>query len=153
MRIENPPHDDKEARLVMDTLLSNVMYALRTGVHSVLNEAPGTIAFHRDMMLNIPFIVDLNNMQMRRQRMVDKYNVRENTKRIDYNYEVGDMVLIRKDTYKMLSKMDERFIGPYPILRIHVNGTVTIRKRRNVIERINIRRIKPFHGSTPSDEP
>ena len=129
------------------------MYALRTGVHSVLNEAPGTIAFHRDMTLNIPFIVDLNNMQMRRQCMVDKYNVRENTKRIDYNYEVGDMVLIRKDTYKMLSKMDERFIGSYPILKIHVNGTVIIRKRRNVIERINIRRIKPFHGSTPNDKP
>ena len=153
MRIENPPQDDREARMMVDTLLANVMYALRTGVHSVLNEAPGTIAFHRDMILNLPFIVDLNNMRMRRQRMVDKYNVRENMKRIDYNYEIGDLILIRKDTYKILSKMDERFIGPYPILKVHVNGTVTIRRRRNVTERINIRRIKPFNDSTPSDEP
>ena len=109
MSLQNPPQNDKdEARMIVDTLLANVICALRTGVHSVLFEAPGTIAFRRDIILNIPFIVDLNNMQM-----VDKYNVCENMKPIDYNYEIGDLVLIRKDTYKMFSNMDERVTISY----------------------------------------
>ena len=141
-----------QARMVIDTLLANVIYSLRTGVHSVLEASPGEIAFQRDMIHNVPFIVDLHNLQHRRQRLVDRYNVRENSKRIDYNYMVGDWIMIRKDTYKILSKMDERFVGPFQIMQVHVNGTVTIRKRRNVLERINIRRIKPFNGSPPSDD-
>ena len=66
---------------------------------------------------------------------------------------VGDWILIRKDTYKLLGKMEERFVGPYQVVQVHVNGTVTIRKRRNILERINIRRIKPYYGSTSGVDP
>ena len=69
---ENPPNTSEEARTVVDSLLGNVMYALRVGVHSVLNMAPGSIAFQRDMIMNLPFIVDLNNIKHRRQLLVDK---------------------------------------------------------------------------------
>jgi hypothetical protein len=33
--------------------------------------------------------------------------------------------------------------GPYPIDRVHTNGTMTIRLSPNQTERINIRRIHP----------
>ena len=52
---------------------------------------------------------------------------------------VEDWIMIRKDTHK------------FQIVQVHVNGTVTLRKRRNVLERINIRRIKPFYGLSPID--
>ena len=67
--------------------------------------------------------------------------------RVDYNYKVGQKVLIRKDTYKTLGKLEQRYIGPYLIVMVHVNGTLTIRKRPNVLECVNVRRIKPYNGS------
>ena len=82
-----------------------------------------------------------------------KNNDRENSKRIDYNYHVGEWILIRNDTYKVLNKMEPRYSGPYQIIQTHVNGTVTIKKRVNVLERINIRRIKPYNGSPLKEKP
>ena len=149
----NPPTTSEGARELVDSLLANVVYALRVGVHSVLNMAPGSIAFQRDMIMNLPFIVDLNNIKERRQCLVDKNNNIENSKRIDYNYHVGEWILIRKDTYKMLNKLEPRYLGPYRITQIHVNGTVTIKKRMNVLERINIRKIKPYNGSSSEEDP
>ena len=55
--------------------------------------------------------------------------------------------LLGKATYKVLGKLEERYIGPYLVVMIHVNGTLTVRKRPNVLERINVRRVKPFNGS------
>ena len=127
-----------------------MIYALRLGVHSVLSMAPGYIAFQRDMIMNLSFIVDLQNIQEQRQCLVDKNNDRENTKRIDYNYHVGEWILIRKDTY--LDKLEERNLGPYQVIQVQVNGILTIGKRTNVLERINIRRVKPYNGSTAREE-
>ena len=67
--------------------------------------------------------------------------------RVDFNYKVGQKVLIGKDTYKTLGKLKQRYIGPYLIVMVHVNGTLTIRKRPNVLERINVRRVKPYNDS------
>lgn len=66
---------------------------------------------------------------------IDVNNEIENSKRTCYYYQVGEWVLIRKDTFKILSKLEERFIWPYTIVQTHVSRTVTIRKRRNVLER------------------
>jgi hypothetical protein len=35
-------------------------------------------------------------------------------------------------------------MGPFNITRVHANGTVTIALAPGVIERVNIRRIKPY---------
>ena len=37
-----------------------------------------------------------------------------------------------------------RAVGPFTIEQVHANGTVTIMRRPNVYERINIRRIIPY---------
>ena len=38
----------------------------------------------------------------------------------------------------------QRTSGPYKIVQVHVNGTVTIQLRPGLTERINIRRIIPY---------
>ena len=40
-------------------------------------------------------------------------------------------------------KLRALFTGPHEIMRVHANGTVTIRRAENMKERVNIRRIKP----------
>ncbi|GFH61911.1 hypothetical protein CTEN210_18387 [Chaetoceros tenuissimus] len=141
---QNPPNDINQANHVIDTLLANTVYALRTSLHSSLNASPGALAFQRDMILNMPFIADLNNIRNRRQEIVNRSNDRENANRLDYNYQVGDWILIRSDAHQVVQKLEERWFGPFQITQVHVNGNVTIRRRPGVVERINIRRIKPY---------
>ena len=77
---------------------------------------------------------------MRKQALVDKANLRENKKRIDYDYQAGDLVYKLKDG--ILRKLESPKEGPYPITEVFTNGTVCI-QRGTVNERINIRRLEP----------
>ena len=49
------------------------------------------------MLFDIPFVADWHKLGDYRQRQTDRSNTRENSKRVDYDYKVGDKVLIRKD--------------------------------------------------------
>jgi hypothetical protein len=42
-------------------------------------------------------------------------------------------------------KLDSKAEGPYMITQVQVNGTITIQCTEHVTERINIRRIIPYH--------
>ena len=87
---------------------------------------------------------NLNWSICRRKQIVDRSNQRENKKRIHYNYRFEQLVSMRADSYLFIQILDERYEGPYCTSQVHVNGTVTISRRTDVLERINIRRIKPF---------
>ena len=45
-------------------------------------------------------------------------------------------------------KLKPAFKGPFPIIRVHSNGNVTVRHNNFVEDRVNVRRLKPFRGST-----
>ena len=60
----------------------------------------------------------------------------------DYDYQVGQKVLVRKDG--ILHKTESRYeTEPWMITSVHTNGTVRV-QCRNKSERMNIRRVKPF---------
>ncbi len=50
--------------------------------------------FGRDMLFNIPFVADWQKIGERRQSLTNRGNQRKNAKRIDYDYKVGDKVLV-----------------------------------------------------------
>ncbi len=108
---QNPSSSKGEAIEAIDSMLASVVYASRVGVRSVLDSTPGSIAFQRDMILNLLFIVDLNGLRDGRQLIVNRNNARENMSRVGYNYKVGQWVLIREDTYKTLGKSEQRYNG------------------------------------------
>ena len=91
--------------------------------------------------MNVPCIVDLEQMRTQRQQVADCNNLAENRRHRYQNYVVGDEVLII--THKP-TKMAARATGPFVITQVHVNGTVTIQRRPNVFERNSIRRLKPY---------
>ena len=78
---------------------------------------------------------------MRKQALVDKANLRENENRIDYDYQVDDLVYVTKDG--IFRKLDSPKQGPYVITNVFANGTVCM-QRGAVNERINIRRLEPY---------
>ena len=79
--------------------------------------------------------------------MVDENLRRVNARRSSYDYEVQQQVLKKRFEY---TKLGDRWEGPYPITRVHTNGTVSIQLAPGVTERINIRRVKPYYAPTVS---
>ena len=131
-----------DARKLIDTAIDNAVFAYRSAFHGTLKTTPGGLAFGRDMILNLPLITDLQLLQKRRQKLVDEQLIKANAKRFSFDYQVNQEVL--KLVYKP-DKMDPRAEGPYRIEQVHTNGTLTIRLDDNTIERINIRRVKPYY--------
>ena len=121
--------------------ISDAAWALRSTYHTVLRASPGAAIFGRDMLFDIPFVADWNDIGRRRQKAVEKDNARENASRISFDYKVGQKVLLRKDG--ILRKAEYKYEGPYEITQVFCNGTVRI-QRGSINERLNIRRLTPF---------
>ena len=80
-------------------------------------------------------------MNLERQRKADVANKRENSKRIDYDYKVGQKAyIVNTDIHRKLNGPKK---GPYlKITEVYTNGNVRL-QRGAVNERINIRRLEP----------
>jgi hypothetical protein len=128
----------------IDTIIADAIFALRASIHQTMQTTPSIIAFKRDMLLNIPMFIDLTNIQYLRQQQVNKDNERENASRNKHQYRINEQVLITPST-TIRRKLNPKYTGPYKIIQIHQNNTVTIQRRNNITETINIRRIKPFY--------
>ena len=130
-----------QARDIVDAALATAMHAMRTTVATTLGSAPGSLAFSRDMFLNVPLVADWQTIARVREQHVNENLRRANRKRRQYDYVSGQQVL--KKVHNP-TKLGMRTTGPYTITRVHVNGNVTIQLRPGVTERINIRRILPY---------
>jgi hypothetical protein len=126
----------------VDQFLTDAAWAIRSTYHTVLKSSPGAAIFGRDMLFDIPYLADWNAIGRRRQNLVDHNAALENAKRVDYDYVVGQKVILRKDG--ILRKAELKYEGPYTIKQVHVNGTVRIQKG-TISERLSIRRIEPYN--------
>jgi hypothetical protein len=142
---------DSVAPSDIDAILTDAAWAIRSTYHTVLKASPGAAIFGRDMLFDIPYLADWKKIGDYRQRQTDLNNLRENEKRIDYDYKIGDQILIRKDG--ILRKAESKWHNdPWTIVTIHTNGTIRV-QRGNKSERLNIRRVKPyFENSTENLE-
>ncbi len=94
------------------------------------------------MLFDILFIADWKIIGEHRQKLTDLNTARENEGRIDYDYKVGQKILVRNEG--ILCKAQSIWQkDPWTITTVHMNGTITI-QRGNKIERLDIRRVKPF---------
>ncbi len=126
----------------IDVFLSDAAWAVRSTYHTVLKASPGATIFGQDMLFDIPFIADWQKIGEYGQRLTDLSNARENKGRIDYDYKVGQKVLVRKEG--ILRKFESIWHRkPWLIMTVHTNGAIRV-QHRNKLERMNIRRVKPF---------
>lgn len=121
-------------------MLTSIAWAVRAAHHSTLGYTPAQLVYGRDMIFNLKTIINWKDISARKQIQVDKDNLRENKKRVDYDYQIGSQVYVTKDGIHR--KLDGPKLGPYPITEVYTNGTVRIQKGA-VNERINIRRLEP----------
>jgi hypothetical protein len=117
--------------------------------HTVLKASPGAAIFGRDMLFDIPFIADWQKIGEHRQRLTDLNNAPENKGRIDYDYKVGEKVLLRKEgILRNAESIWHR--KPWLITSVYTNGTITV-QCGNKIDRMNIRRVKLFEENLDNE--
>jgi hypothetical protein len=135
-----------ELDAIVEDAIHTAMRATRSAAHHSLdNLSPGALAFRRDMNLDIPLMADVLTLQDLRQRQIDERLLRANAKRRSHDYKVGDKVLLKR-MLNNSAQMEPTYSGPFTILQVHTNGTVTIRMRANQRARYNIRRLIPFRS-------
>ena len=78
----------------VDVFLDNAAWVIRSTYHTVLKAYPGAATFGGDMLFGILFVADWRKIGERRQSLTNRGNQRKNAKRIDYDYKVGDKVLV-----------------------------------------------------------
>jgi hypothetical protein len=77
-----------------------------------------------------------------RQSLTDHGHQRENARRIDYDYKVGDKILVIKEG--ILRKAESNYgKEPWTITTVHTNGAIRI-QRRTRTEQLSIWRVQPF---------
>ena len=115
----------------------------------MLKASPGAAIFGQDMLFDILFIADWQKIGERRQRLTDLKNAHENKGRIDYDYKVGQKVLLRKES--ILRNAESIWHKRSRLITtVHTNGRIMV-QCRNKIDRINIRRVKPFEKDPDND--
>ena len=118
------------------------MFALRATYHTTLKATPSQLVFGRDAITNIMFEANWEEIKAQKQKRIKENNAKENSKRIEHKYNIGEQVL-----YQKLSKSkygQNPWEGPYQVHKVYDNGTVLIQKGI-VLDRVNIRLLKPYN--------
>jgi hypothetical protein len=114
----------------IDVFLSDAAWAVCSTYHTVLKAFPSAAIFERDMLFDIPFIADWQKIEEYRQQLRDISNACENEGRIDYDYEVGQKVLLQKEG--ILRNAESRWHKkPWLIMTVHTNGTITVQRGKS----------------------
>ena len=137
-----PPMTPEEANILVDNALATAMYAHRCSPNTSLGfYSPGALVFQRDMLLDIPLITDIHTLTRNRQALIDKCLLQANRHRTRHEFKVNDQVFIK--VYNRPKKLSLVRIGPFPIIQVHTNNTVTV-QRGPVQECLSIRHLLPY---------
>ena len=96
-----------DAQNVIEHAIAASIHATCCAVNHTMQSSPGKTVFQRDMFLDIPVIADLVAIRERRQLLIDENLRRQNRRRYEHHYKVGDYVWIKVMTLprKMISSM------------------------------------------------
>ena len=72
MSTMHPPDGIDLANRLVDSALANCLFAIGAAIHSGLKASPGSLAFVRDMLLDIRVIADLQTIQNNHQQLIDQ---------------------------------------------------------------------------------
>ena len=101
--------------------LTNATWAICSTYHIVLKASPGAAIFGLNMLFNTPYFADRNKIGEHRQRQTDQNTERENHSHHDWDYKIGDQVLLIKDG--ILCKGESWYESdPWTITFVHKNG-------------------------------
>lgn len=128
----------------LDEILALTGDLLRSTYHSGIGMTPMKLIFNREKFNLKVKQPEKSEMLLKAiesaKNQALKNKERTNAKRIDIEFNVGDLVLIRVENP---SKFDEKFRGPYEVVNVFSNS-VEIVNESDKKEIVNIKRVLPF---------
>ena len=144
VQAEDPKTVDKATQVIHKTL-TLTMKACRCTTNGTLGHyTSGALAFKRDMLMNIPLVLDIIALQNKRQELINKQLHKAKASQISHHFKV-DKEILKKCHLSLSDKLQPSLEGPYQIKRVHTNGTITINTSPHTTEHINVCRIKPYY--------
>ena len=128
-------------------MTSAAAYAMRATVHGVTKYTPSQLVFAKDMILRTTVEANVELVRQRREAAISWNNARENRSRIKYNYKKGDKILIISQS---LDPKLQLHPGPYKVLSYEQSSGTLYIQRRNYVEPINVRLVRPYYGPVRS---
>jgi hypothetical protein len=81
----------------IDIFLADAAWTVRSTQHTVIKASSGAAIFGQDMLFDILFIADWKKLGEHKQELTDCNTARENEGKIDYDYKVGQKILVRNE--------------------------------------------------------
>jgi hypothetical protein len=100
--------------------------------------------FGRDIINNIAFRANWDQIQKRKQEIINESNQKQNKSQIPYEYKVGDQVLL--ETPGILRKLSTPRTVPYPVTNVYKNGTIRIQKDKREVYQKEWISVKSLHS-------
>ena len=75
-------------------IIARVAYGVRSTSHTSSGAHQGQLVFGRDMLLDMSYEIDWEDLRIKQHHKINKSNIKENLKRYKYDYEVGDKITI-----------------------------------------------------------
>jgi hypothetical protein len=102
--------------------------------------------FGRDTITNTLFKADWQYIADRKRHRILQNNKKENARRIEHVYQVGDKAVVREDPNRKHG--EPRYTKPQRVEKVYDNGTVKLKRttpRGGAIYQIwNIRHVTPY---------
>jgi hypothetical protein len=105
-------------------ILSAAAFAVRSTFHTSLQSTPGKLVFVRDEIFNTQYIANWEFIKQRKQKIINLNNEKENSKRVQHVYQVGNKVLLHRGTE---NNYESLYHGPFVIMQVNENGTVCLK--------------------------
>ena len=78
-------------------ILAAEAFSVRSTYHLTKQKNPGQLFLGQDIILPINNMANWRHIHQRKQRQIEKDVIRENSTRIDYNFNIGDKVVVIKN--------------------------------------------------------
>jgi hypothetical protein len=131
----------------VDTLIQACAFALRAASPARGTYSPAQLAFGYDLIFRQKVLIDWERIKALRIKLAQENNAKENKKRLEHEYKVGDKVLLVFKPYERRSRgkfsPSTYARGPFVITEVIANGTVKIQCGAYV-DVVSIRRITPY---------
>ena len=86
-------------------ILSAVIFAMRSTVHTTTQATPMQLVFGRDAIMNLTFDANWHIIKQRKQNLINQSNAKENSQRINHIYKEGDLVLVKTNNPLSMAKI------------------------------------------------
>ena len=125
-------------------ILSSEALSINSTANGLKGYSTFQLIFGYDIILPIKYTVDWELVRQKNQTQNNKDNIRENSKRVDHNYKVGDKVTLDNNS---AFKYKTPYNRPFEIKQRFTNSTVTIQYDETKI-RHNICHINTYKSDT-----